>query len=476
MRHTHMRKILLLRFKNPVFQKIKHPLHLYPPLTLKHIQMCLEQKFNYETRLIDDWIHSENTGQLKQTSLSFKPDCIIAYMEKPSEKQNLLDFISIIQDKSLLKIGIGPDITARPQEYLNKNEIFDFCIPGEPEEAISFFFDKLTSASVKKEDLIEFFKKEMSNDKVNIVGDLSQLNPLDFNKKELHAYPFTYPLRFHHRLISGYTMTSRGCPHHCSFCSPMIRKSYGKTIRHRPLEVLMQEIKNMRRQGANFISFEDDNFGTDGQWLSSFCQSVIKNNIKIKWAAQLRIDTPLTDENFALMKKSGCILLQLGVETASEKLLESLRKTSDVKHWRDKCLSIFKKIKKYNIATCALFMIGIPNETEQDLKDNIRLAIELDPDFIKLHFFTLYPGCLSYRDKNPGISLQDTEYIHHHNPPAEALSKKRNYFYLRFIFRPSYLIKHTLRYMLFYLRNFSIFKYLIKNTLNMLLYCKQNNA
>ncbi|MFH1692509.1 MAG: radical SAM protein [Candidatus Omnitrophota bacterium] len=471
-----MKKILLMRFKNPVFQKIRHPLHKYPPLTLKHIQLCLEQKFNLQTKLIDSWIYN-NTQNLTGAAMEFRPDCLIAYIEKPAEKQNFLAFSSAVQYHNLLKIGIGPDITARHHEYLLDKDIFDFCIPGEPEEAISFFFEKLARHSIKKEDLIEFYKKEMVNDRINIVGDLTQLSPLDFTQQELRAYPFTYPLRLNQKLISGYTMTSRGCPHNCVFCSPMVRKSYGKTIRHRPVSTVITEISNMARQGANFISFEDDNFGADQKWLSDFLHALIEKNIKIKWSAQTRIDAPLNDKNLALMKKAGCILLQLGVETASEKLLKTLQKTTDSKNWKNKCLRIFKKIKAHGIATCALFIIGIPQETDQDIEESIRLAINLDPDLIKLHLFTLYPGCQAYDNNKKNISLADLENMHHHITFKKSpLNKKRNYFYAKFILRPSFLFTHTRKYCGFYLKNLVILRYLVKNTISMMLPSKNNST
>lgn len=464
-----------MRFKNPVFEKIKHPLHKYPPLTLKHIQVCLEQKFNLQTKLLDGWIYNDKIENLTNTVMEFNPDCLIAYMEKPAERQSFLNFFSATRYQRLLKIGIGPDITTRPREYPVDINAFDFCIPGEPEEAISFFFEKWTQNNIKKTDLIEFFKKEMSNNRINIVGDLAQFHPLSFTKQEMRAYPFTYPLRLNQPLISGYTMASRGCPHSCIFCSPMIRKSYGKAIRHRPIETILAEIVNMANQGANFISFEDDNFGAGQQWLSGFLHALIEKKIKIKWGAQIRIDTPLNDENLALMKKAGCILLQLGVETASENLLKTLQKTPDSKNWKSECLRIFKRIKKHNIATCALFIIGIPHETEQDAKESIELAINLNPDLIKLHLFTLYPGCQAYENNKNNIHATHLEHMHHHSSFIEkSLNRKRNYFYAKFLLRPSFILAHARKYCGFYLKNPGILKYLVKNTTRMLLSSKKN--
>jgi len=377
-----------------------------------------------------------------------------------------------------------PEVLSTPStrilEYTQDKSRYDVVIAGEPEEAILNIFDNLIKHFDRKEEIISNLNKSGMELETNIVKDLNSLGILRFSREELCLYPFIYPIRFHKKVIPGYTMVSRGCPYSCVFCSPMVRKSYGDTVRFRNINIVIEEIKDMIAQGVNFISFEDDNFLFSVPYAHELCQSIIENKLNIKWSTQIRADSGLDDNLLDVMKKSGCTLLQLGVESGSNRVIDLLRKNSNCNHWKEECRRSFGKIHAYDIATCALFIIGSPGETKEEVIKSMNFAKELKPDFIKLHFFTFYPGSVAFEMFKDKISKSYFSGLHHYllsdfNPSfidTEELYMIRKYFYSRFLLNPSFMLNHIKNYFGYYLRNFSILVRLIKNSINTIFFKK----
>ena len=447
---------------------------MYPPLTLKYIQALLNKKKKYEVRFFDYWVSKLSLSKFAEGIFKLSPDIVIIYVD-PYNFHSVVKFISLItQKKKPIIIGIGPDITFRPELYIEDTPLFDIIIPGEPEIEILSIIEKLNGNISMFKALKDIYRRRVNL--INIVFDLDNLPFPNFTLKELKSYTFIYPVRMNRRLICGYVITSRGCPYSCTFCSPGIRKSYSKVLRLRSTSNIVDEIQFLMKKGVNFISFEDDNFVADFDHVVSICEEIKRRRINIKWSAQVRVDE-VNYKLLKLMRDSGCSLLQFGIESASKRILRMLNKTTEAEKWIERSKEIFYHAKKLGITTCALFMIGNPTETRQEAVETIKLAKCLNSDLVKVHFFILYPGSTIYekcRIEYKKLQLQDD--VHHYSKPiinlsnmsVEELLQVRKKFYRNVYLQLDYILKHIFKYGIFYIFNIKVFFILLKGLLRIL--------
>jgi radical SAM superfamily enzyme YgiQ (UPF0313 family) len=142
--------------------------------------------------------------------------------------------------------------------------------------------------------------------------------------------------------------------------------------------------------GMKGIYYCDDTFTLSAKWVREYCDELKKRNLNIKWACQSRVDQ--TDrELMKMMKESGLVQLDFGVESGSERILKVLGKggagdrTSQIKE-------SFKLCKELEIRTLATFIIGNPTETKADIDESYKVAKEINADYTAFYFLTPYPG------------------------------------------------------------------------------------
>ena len=115
-------------------------------------------------------------------------------------------------------------------------------------------------------------------------------------------------------------MTSRGCPYSCSFCQ--CNAIFGSKIRFRSAENIYAEIKLLKdHYDAEAIWFVDDTLPVNKRHLSEIC--AIMKELKMWWSCQGRIDT-VDEKTVRMMSKSGCIQIDFGVESGSNRILREI--------------------------------------------------------------------------------------------------------------------------------------------------------
>jgi len=208
----------------------------------------------------------------------------------------------------------------------------------------------------------------------------------------------------------GYILTGRGCPFDCTFCAS--KKIWKQTVRYRSPEKIFNELQEVyKKYGTRFFYFIDDTFTLNKSRAKKICSLIIENNLKIEWICDTRVDT-LDFEILELMKNSGCIRIKLGIETGSTSILKSINK----KITKRQILDIIAMIKKVGIEITAYIMIGFPDETNEDVKETIKFAEQIDVAYYSVSILAPYPGTEIYEQaQNRGISLpkEHWEYFFH---------------------------------------------------------------
>jgi len=182
------------------------------------------------------------------------------------------------------------------------------------------------------------------------------------------------------------------------------------------------------------------------------------------WMARVRADE-VDYDLLVLMKQAGCIMLGMGVEAGTQRIIDTIQKNFKPKPWLERCRQAFRWTRELGIRTNAYYIIGNPTETREEIEHTIRFAQELNSDTIQVHFYTPYPGSAAW--KQYLYQLQDSEptkMFHYATPvlpvaavPTEELVQLRAQFYRRYIFRPKFLMQHFWRYAAFYWHNPDVF-------------------
>lgn len=193
-------------------------------------------------------------------------------------------------------------------------------------------------------------------------------------------------------------ITGLGCVYKCSFCVNVILK---KGYRYRQADEIIERIKYLQRNyNADFIHPLDENFFISKERIFKFIDLLDKEKIKIKWRPLCRADYFNDDyiniEVAKRLERAGMVVAAIGAESASQRILNKINKKLKVEHIK-KSMEI---LSRTNIIPKLNFMVGIPGETEQDIKKTFQFAMGLREKYkrscITINAFRPYPGSPLY--------------------------------------------------------------------------------
>ena len=279
------------------------------------------------------------------------------------------------------------------------------------------------------------------------IQDLDALPVPDFSIIERMAanYPST---------LSGHVLplfTSRGCPGKCTFCSePLLWE--GKW-RMRSAEKVVQDFKTLQtRYGVREIHIWDDNFVTNRKRVREIASLMKKECIKLRFAFPngVRIDC-IDEEILGVLREMGTYSIGIGIESGNQEILDQMCKDIAL----EKIERTFEILRKLRFETWAFFLLGMPNETEETIKQTIDLAIKLNPNVAMFHLLMPYPGCqvtTELIERGLLINPNYEEYGLHLTPVHRTVSltaEQLHYWvriaYKRFYLRPRKIFSESLR-------------------------------
>lgn len=459
-----IKSVLLVRVTSTVDKGVDHPQFYDPCYPLKYLQAGLDARSGLTVHHLDCWIRPMDVSGLLQYSARVRPDLVV--VSASSFDVQVADrFVAALREQPAppVIVGIGQGFYAH--DHAGKGDRgcgnYDAILLGEPEEAFFELFDLIRQDANKGgKSWREHYLDLCLQGHRFIVNDPDSLPFPSYTREELEAYRSIFPVRLARRVIWGYTIGMRGCPHDCVFCSEVMRVSVGKRLRGRSPANIADEFEHMARQGVNIVSFQDDSFSAHRGFVVGVCEELIRRESRMPWMARVRIDE-VDYELLRLMKRAGCIMLGIGVESGSQRIIDDMRKTKKRKPWPDMCRQVFRWTRELGIGTNAYYVIGNPTETRQEIEMTIRLARELDSDSIQVHYYTPYPGSKAWeRYKNLIDDAETGEMFHYATPkislsqvPVEELVELRSAFYRRYILRPRFAFDHMKKHARFYLHN-----------------------
>jgi len=181
---------------------------------------------------------------------------------------------------------------------------------------------------------------------------------------------------------------SVGCPYRCAFCNFTKDR---RLVLSKPLEQVIIEIKEVVQHGIQYVWFVDDNFLLGDSNLNTSLKRLADENLGIKWMSFIRADA-LKNIDYNLLRRAGCIEVQLGLESADHSVLRNMNKKADPETYR----SVIENLLKVDINCSCYFIFGFPGEsieTAQRTRDFIQ-SIEF-PELDGVMSWSLYPYLLA---------------------------------------------------------------------------------
>ena len=456
-----IRTILLIRVSSSVDKDVDHPQFFDPPYALKCLQAGLEEKQDLQVQLLDCWIRPMSISRLLDHSASFMPDLVVVSassfdIDVADQYVNALK----MQEHPPLIVGIGQGFYHHRDLAREQTESYDAILLGEPEQEFFRLFDQIRMNGTDSADWKTNYRKSFDDGKRFLVEEPDRLVFPSYTADELTAYQSIFPVQVPRRVVWGYLVATRGCPHSCMFCSEVMRVSTGKKLRSRSAVSVADEMEHLAKQGVNICSFQDDSFSANRKFMKSLCEELISRTSKMPWMARVRVDE-LNYELLTVMKKAGCVMLGIGVESGSERIIKAMHKQGVNRSWIELCRQVFGWTRDLGIGTNAYYVIGNPTETREEIEQTIQLAMELNSDSIQVHFYTPYPGSQAWDLYKDQLANSVSKQLYHYARPLVSLAavspqdlvKLRSSFYKRYLFRPQFALRHLWRYGLFYLHN-----------------------
>ncbi len=279
----------------------------------------------------------------------------------------------IAKQMGKIVVAGGPQATLDPASILNLGFV-DYVITGEGEISL-----------LKLMNDIESGKKTQSI----IAGEKTDnLDNLPFPDRDIYnmgrilksAGIFPYPSKY-----IG-IIASRGCFYNCSFCQPLERKIFGSKVRVRSVENIIGEVKEViGKYGANFIMFECDTLTTNKEWAMELAKQM--KELGVAWGAQSRADT-IDHELAKVFAAAGCMVLFIGFESGSPRMLNLLRKGITP----EDSIRAARVCRENKILIFANYMLGMPTEAREDLDMTLRMMAIIKPELHSVAYFSPIPG------------------------------------------------------------------------------------
>ena len=195
---------------------------------------------------------------------------------------------------------------------------------------------------------------------------------------------------------------SRGCPFRCEFCS--VRKFFGGTYRFRPMGDIVEEVRSLPHR---LIMFNDDNIIGNPSFSKELLNGLIPLNKK--WVGQASLAGLKEVEDVELLRKSGCIGLQIGFESLSRSnLIRSQKYQNDPAEYRE----IIDTLHRFGITIWGSFIFGFDEDEASIFEETVTFAIQAKIFSVVFAILTPYPETAFYqRVKEEGRLVQDQWWL-----------------------------------------------------------------
>jgi len=342
-------------------------------------------KDEVDVKIVDAQFYNISQDEFRKKIEDYHPD-LIGISLLSTEYEIIGDIAAGIAkdvNQDIVVVMGGAHVTSmylRVMENIN----IDYAVRGEGEYVFRDLIRHLNEKCPFPEGVV--YRKnngELQIPPLTLVNDLDALPYPDYELVDFHAYSMNiqrYGIDVPAALPFVRLPTVRGCPIGCSFCQ--VEHISGKKHRMRSASNVVGELEMLiEKYSIKSINFEDDNAFLNRKRSKEMLHMMIDRKLNLKWKANGVALFTLDDETLCLMAESGCLMLNVAVESGNERVLKDIvMKPIDLKTVPEK----IALIQRYGIYVCANFIIGMPGETWDEIRETLHYAETCGADYVKI--------------------------------------------------------------------------------------------
>jgi len=415
-----------------------------PPYSLVVIAALLRQR-GIDFRLADLTAERVSTEQAiaRFEREGFCPSLVVFCSTTPTLVRDAAEMVKLKRRFGAPLVCFGPHASGASVEAMRLAPDVDAMVGGEPEEAVLDLVmreeldgaDAIAGVTIRRDGAI-------APPKIN--GVYNGFLDMPFPAWDLLSLGrYRLPLANKPYLL---VETSRGCPYSCDFCVVPIH--HGHKFRERDPKVLVEEIERGHREfGVEYFYLWGDTVTLNVKSFSRFCDALIARHLPIRWFANARADNLIDPAFVDRLRRSGCWMLSMGVESESDDTRVDMLKRLE----RRKIQSAFRNLREAGIKSFGFFIYGYPGDTPASMERTTDFALELDADYANFYPAVPYPGTAMHEKcrRDGMLTTEDwskLEYSYYvlrgggldEETVMAAIARARR----RFFLRPRFLSRH----------------------------------
>jgi anaerobic magnesium-protoporphyrin IX monomethyl ester cyclase len=377
---------------------------IWPQVSLAQLAAILLP--DYTVEIIDCNALRMGWAEFEKLLEEKRPKYYLTHVTAPTLRNDLYG-VFLAKALGAATIAFGTHVTPLTLETLRPFPALDFILRGEPEMTLRELLDTREGKTPSDARVAKMLAETRLNvetfERANVLTEIAglawrdrgeivinpdrpfipslddlpipkhELLPLDRQRMPMIKGPFTF------------IVTSRGCPAGCKYCIKHV--SYQTSVRVRSPQLILEELQVLAKLGIHHVHMYADLFTVNRQQVVDLCRLIIDSGLKVSWTCNSRVDY-VDEEMLQLMGRAGCWYISWGIESANEQILKRARKG----YKKEQALRALQWAKAAGINNWGFFIIGLPGETEETIRETIDYARELPLDIALFHIAAPYPG------------------------------------------------------------------------------------
>ena len=423
-----------------------------PPLGIAYIASYLKEKLPDVDMSIIDTTFERSLEIVRKSLEDINPDIVGIYLDTIMYTDGIR-IARMAREKGAFVVAGGPHATMAYESVIN---YVDMVILGEGEKTFTHVVETFPDIEIKslKGVVCKRDGKRFENKDLNLTEDIDTIPIPDRNLLDMDKYIREWNYLDSVKMgTKGTTMiTSRGCPYRCTFCQPTLESIFGKKLRMRSPESVVEEMCYLKgRYSIGGIFFHDDTFTVNREWVLKFCDLVEDKGIRVLWGCNTRANT-VDEKLLERMFEVGLRNIHLGIESGSQEILDKVYNKGIM---LDDVRKVVDGANRLHINVLGFFMLGAPGESEEEINKTIRLANSLKLKEATFSITTPIPGTYLYdmvRKRGLHISDDFTDFDYYSKRSfsgdnltftcLKTLQKKALFSFYTHPFRWGYVARH----------------------------------
>jgi radical SAM superfamily enzyme YgiQ (UPF0313 family) len=411
--------------------------YYWGPFDLLVVSGILSEAGCFRLQAIDAMLERLSPEETERRVLAAEPDAIVFLTGAVSFTEDfaLLERIAQASPRKIRMIGLGDCMLAESQRFLEQYPFLDAAL-----------------LDFTSRDLVEYLRGErapLNNLSFRLSDGSLSLGPRHCERGEfslpLPAYDLfdfkAYRIPHGRRMPFAGVLTDYGCAFRCDYC---IGGELGFRLRN--LDNLFEELRELKRRGVRELWIKDLTFGAKKSRTYELLDRMRRERLGFSWVCLSRVNV-LDEDLLCAMKAAGCHTIQIGVESASEEILEKYAKGIHP----DQVRRVVEMCRRLGIRILAHYILGLPGDTVESIHRTLQYAIELNTEFASFNVAmprlgtqfrqrALESGLISADLKTLDNSISQPVY-ETSELPRERLWALRNEAIRAYHLRPAYIIK-----------------------------------